>query len=54
MLYDFFLISLTPPHLSWREMTVILCKYTLKYYIAQTFPCIFSQKRQNLTIVACL
>ena len=46
--------SLTPLHLSWREMTVILCKYTLKYYIAQTFSCVFLQKRQNLTFEALL
>ena len=46
--------SFTLLHLSWREMAVILCKYTLKYYNAQTIPCIFSQKRQNLTLLTLL
>ena len=34
--------SLNESHLSCKEMPIILCKYTLYYYVAQTILYLFS------------
>jgi hypothetical protein len=47
-----FLNSLTITHTPFGgRYTVILCKYTLNYYIAQTIPNIFSQNEGFLTFL---